>query len=257
MPRRAPECFGLVLLLAGAAAADPWDKPAVRDDGPTTLSELAHGSDEVHDLRARAGKGDEDWFRLRQEPYSSYEIVVDGAVGDVTPVVLERVAADGTTILQTSAAVGLGAVRSLRFENATGAAVDDQFVVVRSGGCAKCRADDTYRLRAYETTYAVPRYNNTGNQVTVLFVQNPADHAVSGSVRFWSPIGALLHTEPFALDPKQLLVAQTQSFSGAASTSGSITISHDGRYGELTGKTSALEPATGFNFETPFVPRPH
>jgi hypothetical protein len=247
----------LATALAGAVAghADPWDAPALRDDGTATLSELSHGYDETHDLRAKSGKPDQDWFRLRQEPFSSYEVVVDAAVGDVTPVALERVAADGTTVLQTSAAVALGAARSLRFENATGAAVDDQFIVVRSGGCTKCKADDTYRLRSYETTYAVPRFNNTGSQVTVLIVQNPANHPIGGNVRFWSAAGALLHTEPFSLDPKQLLIAATQTFSGATNQSGSMTIAHDGRYGDLKGKTSALEPATGFNFETPIEVR--
>ena len=37
--------------------------------------------------------------------------------------------------------------------------------------------------------------------------------------------------------------------------SGAITIANDGRYGDLTGKTVALEPATGFSFDSPMVPR--
>jgi hypothetical protein len=248
--------LGLALAHAAAAAADPWDEPALRDDGPATVSELTHGSDEVHDLKARAGQGDQDWFRIRQEPYSSYEVVVDGAVGDVSPIVLERIAADGTTVLQTSVADGVGAVRSLRFANETATAVDDQFVVVRSGGCTKCKARDTYRLRSYETTYAIPRFNNTASQVTVLVIQNPTGHAVAGDVRFWTVAGALLHTEPLALDPKTSLVLQTQTLPNLAGVSGSITVSHDGRYGDLTGKTSGLEPATGFLFESVLTPRP-
>jgi hypothetical protein len=34
-------------------------------------------------------------------------------------------------------------------------------------------------------------------------------------------------------------------------------VTHDAGYGELTGKAVALEPATGFVFESPLVPRPH
>jgi hypothetical protein len=34
-----------------------------------------------------------------------------------------------------------------------------------------------------------------------------------------------------------------------------MSIAHDARYGDLTGKTVALEPATGFSFDTPLVPR--
>jgi hypothetical protein len=255
MPRFGALCLAFGLAIGAPAAGDPWDGPALRDDGPDTLSELAHGSDEVHDLRAKAGQPDEDWFRIRQEPYASYEVVVDAAVGDVTPIALELIGADGTTALATSAAIGLGAVRSLRFVNATSTAVDDQLVVVRSGGCTKCKKDDTYRLRAYETTYAIPRYNNSGSQVTVLILQNPTDHAVAGNVHFWNAAGALLHTEPFAVDPKFSFVGQTQTFTNLAGTSGSITITHDGRYGDLHGKTSGLEPATGFLFESPLEPR--
>lgn len=39
--------------------------------------------------------------------------------------------------------------------------------------------------------------------------------------------------------------------------SGSTTMAHDGRYGDLQGKSVALEPATGFSFDTPLSYRPH
>jgi hypothetical protein len=39
--------------------------------------------------------------------------------------------------------------------------------------------------------------------------------------------------------------------------SGTITVAHDGRYGDLAGKGVALEPSTGFSFDSPMVPRPH
>jgi hypothetical protein len=254
MLRRATVFLAFALALAGTAAADPWDEPAVRDDTAAgTRSELSHGYDETHDLKAKAGKADEDWFLIRQAPYSSYEIVVDAAVGDATPVELALVGADGTTVLETSVAPGVGTVRSLRFANATDTAIEDQLVVVR--GCAKCKARDTYRLRAYETTYSIPRYNNTASQVTVLILQNPTDHVVTGNVHFWNAAGSLLHTEPFALDPKASFIGQTQTFTDVTGTAGSISISNDGRYGDLRGKTSGLEPATGFLFESPLEPR--
>jgi hypothetical protein len=37
--------------------------------------------------------------------------------------------------------------------------------------------------------------------------------------------------------------------------SGSITIAHDGPYGSLNIKAVALEPSTGFSFDTPGVYR--
>ena len=37
---------------------------------------------------------------------------------------------------------------------------------------------------------------------------------------------------------------------------GSITVTHDGPYAGLTGKAVALEPVTGFSFDTPMLNRP-
>jgi hypothetical protein len=246
---------GLALCANVAGAIDAWDKGIPDDDVPASGTEVVHGSDEVHDLQARRGAADVDWYRLRQEPYSSYEVVVDGATAPVLPIVLERVAADGTTVLQASAAAGLGGTRTLRWENATANAVDGELLRVRSDGCAtKCRNTATYRLRAYETTYAIPRFNNTGTQVTVVLLQNPRDHEVSGNLRFWNASGTQIETSEFTLAPKALLVLQTQTI--VPDASGSVTVSHDGGYGELTGKSIALEPATGFSFDTPLQARP-
>ena len=38
---------------------------------------------------------------------------------------------------------------------------------------------------------------------------------------------------------------------------GSAAIAHLGSYGALSGKAVALEPATGFSFDTPLTPIPH
>ena len=45
--------------------------------------------------------------------------------------------------------------------------------------------------------------------------------------------------------------------SGVAGQSGSITISYRGGYGSLSGKAVALEPATGFAFDSPMLVKPH
>jgi hypothetical protein len=67
----------------------------------------------------------------------------------------------------------------------------------------------------------------------------------------------LLGSLPFTLDPKAVLVQNTAALVYAAGTAGSITIAHDGRYGDLSGKAVAVEPATGFTFDTALtaVPR--
>jgi hypothetical protein len=128
---------------------------------------------------------------------------------------------------------------------------------VRSAGCGTdCGPDDVYRIRAYETTYSVPRFNNAGSQLTVLVLQNPTDSTISGDVYFQDTLGAVVAVQGFTLMPKQALVLNTATVPGANGVGGAITIAHDGRYGDLAGKTVALEPATGFSFDSALEVRP-
>ena len=52
-----------------------------------------------------------------------------------------------------------------------------------------------------------------------------------------------------------LYVVNTSGLAGLAGQAGSITITHDGRYGDLGGKAIAVEPATGFSFDSPMTSR--
>jgi uncharacterized repeat protein (TIGR01451 family) len=222
--------------------------------------ELTHGTDALLDLAAQAGPtADEDVFRINQQPYSSYEVMVDDTSGDIgtgNGPSLERIGPDGTTVVQSSLPVGKGPSRSLRWANTTAGEVEGEMVRVRSAECGTdCGPDDVYRIRMYETTYSITRFNNAGTQVTVLILQNPADYPVSGEVYFRDAAGLLLATEPFSVTAKATLVLNTATIPGANGVSGAITIAHDARYGDLSGKTVALEPATGFSFDSPMAPR--
>jgi hypothetical protein len=251
-----PLALGLAFAVAGPARADVWDIQTQNDNTVATENELVHGSDQLHDLGALPGPlPDEDWFRMRQRSYSSYEVVADGTSGDIARTLsLDRIAPDGSTVLQASAPIGLGFSRSLRFANVTGAAVTNEYIRVRSGQCTTgCGPDDVYRVRFSETTYAIPRFNNSGGQVTVLMLQNPSDYTISGAVYFWNPPGALIATAPFTLAPRQLLALATQI--PAPGVSGSMTIAHDGSYGDLAGRAVSLDPSTGLSFDHPMVPR--
>ncbi len=251
--------LGFALVSGRAAMADVWDVQTQNDNTAAgTENELVHGSDQLHDLGALAGPAaDDDWYQISQKPFSSYEIVVDATSGDIgTGLLVTRTNSGGTTVLQSSLPVGVGYSRSLRFQNSTAVEINQERIRVTSGSCTTdCGADDVYRLRAYETTYAVPRFNNAGTQVTVLLLQNPTNYTITGTVYFWSPAGTQVATSPFNLAPKALQVLATQGV--AAGQSGALTISHDGRYGDLSGKTVALEPATGFSFDSPMIPRVH
>jgi len=118
-----------------------------------------------------------------------------------------------------------------------------------------CGPDDVYRIRAYETTYTIPRFNNADGQVTILVLHNRGSETVSGNLWFWSPAGALLANSGFTVAPQGGLVFDTTTLPGASSASGSITVSNDGAYGIVEGKAVALEPGTGFTSDTPMVAR--
>lgn len=250
-----------IFALVAALAADVWDVQTASDDSfATTENELVHGSVQLHDMAARPGPvADVDWYRIGQAPHSSYEITIDGVSGDIGPGPneMERVAADGTTVLQTAAleTAAFGNARSLRFVNTTAAAITDQFVRVRGAACTlSCTAADTYRIRARETTIRVARFNNSGTQITVLLTQNASVVPITANIYFWSTTGTLAATRTVTLGAKAMDVFNTSL--AAAGVSGHLTVAHDGPHGGLNVKSVALEPSTGFSFDTPGVFRP-
>lgn len=263
-------CVGSAIALAlcavAPASADVWDLGSPNDNTTATQNELLHGSSQTHDLGAQPGPAaDFDWYRLGQPAYSSWEVIVDAVSANAGfGVALERIGSDGTSVVQNSSTISsLGFARSLRWANATGSAVTNQYVRARSTTCTTtCTANDVYQLRAYDTTYAVSRFNNSGTQSTVLIVQNTAGHDVGGTVYFWSGAGTLLASVPLAVSPspkvppKQLFVSILPSITALVGQTGSITIVNDGRYGDLVGKAVSLETSTGFSFDTPLVGRP-
>jgi hypothetical protein len=218
--------------------------------------ELTHGYRDQRSLGAVGGAAVTDDYKIRQDPYSSYEVVVDSASGDLGPTLVAR-RMSGTNVLQQSAAVSpLGAARTLRWMNSTSSPVTNELVRVHSGSCwTNCGADDVYRVRAYATTYTIPRYNNTSAQSTVVFLQNPTGYPIGGQLLFWSPTGQLLHTEPFTAPARNLYFLSVASIANLSGTSGSITVLNNGRYGDLAGKAVAVEPSTGFSFDSPLLPR--
>jgi len=258
--------LGLALLGApGASATDYWDASVIKDNSAIeTYNEMYHGVSQQHDLQANAGPvADEDWSFVMNAPYSSYEVIVDSASADVFEVELTRLDANGTTVIQQSEAANLGAAvatnRALRWLGPNIFYLN--FLRVRSGGCiTTCGPAAQYHIRFYDTTIAVPRFNNAGGQVTVLIVQNSTSWTrnIAGVARFWSASGTQLGFAVFpgGLAPKSALVLNTSTVPGLSGQSGTITIDHDGGYGGLAVKAVALEPATGFSFDSPGLYKP-
>jgi hypothetical protein len=259
--------FVAALGVAGPAGADVWDVSTNNDNGPGTDNEITHGFSQLHDLGVQPGPvADQDWYGTFQQPFSSYEVLCDGYTGDtfidgVTNNTLQLVNGAGT-VLQDSVPYGAGFARSIRFANDTATPVAfSQYVRVGNATCGtSCTPSDQYRIRAWDTTIAVPRYNNFGGQVTVLIIQNPGENTVAGNARLWTTAGGTspVTTVPFSLAARQAAVINLASVNGgvANGTSGTITITSNGRYGQLAVKSVALEPATGFSFDSPGLYKP-
>ena len=258
--------FVAALGVAGPAGTDVWDTATTsNDNGNVTRNEITHGFSQVHDLGVQPGPvADQDWYAIQQQPWSSYEILCDGFTGDNSSGLsnsLQRVDPAGTA-LQDSFSYGtsLGFARSLRFKNDTSQSIANEYVRVANAPCGtSCDTADQYRIRAWETTIAVPRYNNAGSQLTVLIIQNPGGaFGVTGNASLWSTSGAPVTTVAFSVPPRNSTVINLATVNGGAAngTSGSITITNDGRYGQLAVKAVALEPSTGFSFDTPGQHKP-
>lgn len=270
MMKLRPVALVLVMLSLGIAAPalvtaiDVWDLSG-SDGNSGTDNELASGSSQVHDLQNNGGVADQDWYLVGQHPYSSYEVIVDGLTEEVASIPaantddvirVDRVTSAGGLLGSAAGISGIGAARTLRFRNTTATEITDQYVRVQSAvdGCTTtCTTNAEYRIQMRETTLMAPRFNNSGTQTTVLILQNGGPATASYSVRYWSTAGVLLATSSGSLGTRDSIVISTAGVVPALS--GTITVDHTGRYGELTGKAVALEPATGFSFDTPLVPK--
>ena len=262
-----PAASGTLVATANVAGGNPDPVPGNDSASAPTLvkrvpdAELVHGSRIAGNLAAILPgfvPDQEDPYRIHQAPYHSWEVVVDGTSGDIgagAGPALDLVASDGTTVVLSSTPAGAGSSRSLRFENATATAIDDQWVRLQSAGCTFCEAEDVYRLRAFDTTYRIARFNNSATQITVLVVQNPTDLPVAGHAQFWNAAGTPLASQPFSMAPRGAFVLNASTLSALSGQSGSVTLSHDAPYGALYGKAVAVEPATGFTFDTPMLAR--
>jgi len=248
-------CSGVLIgALFVTLSADVWD---VQSDNDNTFgssdNELVHGTEQIHDLGVLVGPlADEDWYRFSQRRESSYEVLVDSVSGDLgfSGFALQRIASDGTTIVQNAASSIYA--RSLRWANTSSATNNDEAIKVSGGFCGTtCGADDTYHIRSYETTISVARFNNSGTQITVVLAQNPTDAPISATLFFYNGVGALLTSANAVIAAKGLAVVPTSGIGGLAGQSGSLTIAHNGGYGSLNVKAVALEPSTGFSFDTP------
>lgn len=267
--RRAVLLCALATLVVAmpARSHDRWDLGTLGDDdGPTSNpNELPHGTGQIHDLEATGSPPDEDWFQVRVRDRHSYEARVSGGSGIFWSAIggppcaagscasLARVDAAGTILQGASMLEGSSRAVSVRW---IAAAAGGALLRVTGPNGTTLGTSDEYEFEFFDTTYAAPRFNNSASQTTVLIVQNLTAVSVAGNIDFYNAAGALLHSEPLALNARATSVVNTAALPGLAGQSGSVRVAHTGGWGALAGKAVALEPATGFTFDTPLVTAP-
>jgi hypothetical protein len=233
--------------------ADVWDPG---DDTNATANQLLPGTEQIHDLVAPGGGAvDEDWYFVHLPHRTSWEFRMEGLGSGVGGASDPFQLVDPAGILILHSVADMGPSRTLRYEHAAPDTV--YFMRAASTGCTStCGPESVYVVRARETTLAVPRFNNSATQTTVLILQNRAPNDPStGHVWFLAADGTELANQPFFIAAAGTLVLNTATVPGVAGQGGSMLVTHLGRFGELEGKAVALEPATGFTFDTPVLVR--
>lgn len=236
-------------LASTASAIDEWDAATVKDNtAATTRNLLQRGVNQIHDLQAVGGVADEDWFVLGLQAYRQHQIYVTEVTGD-TPVdnvdFLELWDATGTTLLQ-QATIGLAGVEKLiRFFSGP-----DTAFRIRVKGNANSPATSRYSISLTESTMYCPRYNNAGTQVSVLIAQNTTNGSCGIGVEFFDEAGTFITSHQGSFNGSGMLVLSVGSIPMLAGTKGSVRLQPYCSPSGVKAKMVALEPATGFSFDT-------
>jgi hypothetical protein len=240
-----------------AGATDPWEADP-EDDGPATRTHLPAGASQAgRDLQGPSGTPDQDWVWVWALPHHSYEARVSGGPlwsvsGGFQGAQLDLVNSS-LVVAVPGDNVDMPGLRGqvVRFQ---GASVPDAGYLRVRGPAVGAQGAEPYLLELFDTTYALPRWNNSGSQVTVVVVQNVKPTPVTGSLVFFNANGVQLHAEPLSIEPNAVRVFNTATVPGLVGQSGSARVVHFGGRSALAGKGVALEPATGFTFDTALVP---
>lgn len=253
---KAPLYLTITLVAAPAAAADRWEIRG--DNGEYTNNQIQPGlAQEGHDLEIGPTGPDEDWYKVHGREGRSYEARVFGGgivwkypacAGCAT---FERIAADGAVLTPGDAPIPLEPTGlSVRWI-ADGGVI--QWLRAKSGPDTPGQAGEKYDILVIDTSLFLPRFNNGGSQRTIVVLQNTRELPVGGRIAFHGASGALLHTEPFSISAHGSVVLDTSSLAPLQGQAGSAVIAHTGGLAALVGKGVALDPVTGFSFDTPLT----
>jgi hypothetical protein len=265
-----PFLMAAALTASNALADDKWDLPSstdCADDESATCNELWPGARQTHDLQGPSSAPDQDWMVVETKAGHSYEVrVISANLALNVPgscagcVQVDRVDGTGTVLTPGAAPNGGGPANGGITANSQvvrwtgGATYQRDWVRVIGDAVFNLGANDQYDIELLDTTYFIPRWNQSGTQSTVLLIQNTSPAPVTGTVLFYDALGMLLHSQPISIARNGIVVSSGAVVPALAGKSGSAAIVHNGGYGALAGKAVALEPATGFTFDTPVLP---
>lgn len=257
--------LGALAAAAPSYALDPWEG-GDGDDTFASMNAISHGGTQIHDLDQNGtGTNDEDWIGVATLARHSYEGRVSGANvlfdWGICPSCahFERVNVSGTVLTSDVSVVNEAGNpeafdRSVRWMATTNTVAE--FLRLRGATSQQESNASTYTVRFWDTTYAIPRWNASNGQVTVVVVSNLAQATVTGNIHFYIPSGALVGSQPFTLAQNATIVVSSAGIPALTGLSGHAQVAHTGGYGALSGKAVALEPATGFTFDTAMEPIP-
>ena len=252
----------LIAVAGPTAAVDRWETVSlvapVGDDDSSTINEPKHGAAQVgHDFDSAS---DQDWVKVVGRARRSYEARVwSGSMPWQSLACPPGACASFDMVTNGGAVVVAGAPEAvpsgaLSVRWATGD-VEELFYLRAQSNTGL--GGFTYDLGLYETTMFLPRFNNSGTQTTVVILQNTRQTPVGGFVHFYDATGTHLHSQAITLQGNATLVFPTATVPALQGASGSVQVAHTAGYGGLTGKAVALEPFTGFAFDTAQTPLPY
>jgi hypothetical protein len=242
-----------------SALADGWEVgPNGSDNGSGSVNVLLpYAPPQVHDLANVGGVADQDWFRVSLETNRSYDVSIGNSNIDwLSGQILERWDNAGTTKLQDAETSDRGGYRrTLRWVH-TGAAGEQK---IKATGTNSDTSNAFYEIALRETTLFCPRYNNSGGQISVLIVQRAANERAAncdGTAFFYDENQAVVGTQALVIGGNNdVNVYSLPGVPGLAGQRGGAQVAHTCGVGGLKAKLVALEPATGFSFDTLCSPR--
>ena len=255
MKMRTAICASAIALAAlPGRADDPWELDP-EEDGQATRAHILPGQVQTgRDLQSGATP-DQDWLYTFPLARHSYVALASGgpmwSANTFVAAKLERVSTS-LAVLTAGTNEEMASFRGHSVSWIAGPVSDHEYLRVTGPPGAQGAAP--YTLEFHDTTYAIPRWNNAASQATIFLIQNNKPAPVTGSIFFYGPSGNLVHTQPLSVPANGLLVLPTGSIPQLAGQNGSAHVAHTGGRGALSGKAVALEPGTGFTFDTQMTP---